>query len=147
MTISTARRVSLGMVVVATCALWVATAVVSPPVLVAASCCSECEAKESACYASCSSTTHSTAIDDAIEQCNDRCFDELYTKTYGCFRHCVTCSPGQPNPSKCYTFVLTHEYYCSRELGGTCIEWSLVPNQNHGHVFYAYESSSGYCTS
>ena len=146
MTISAARRVSLAMVVLATCAMWLAAGLVEPAVVLAAACCSECEAKEAACYASCDATTHGTAVDDARQECYDKCYYELYERTAACWRHCVTCSPGLPDPAKCFTFVLTHEYYCYIYGEGYCLEWRLVPGQDHGHVFASYQTSSGHCT-
>lgn len=141
------RVAGLSMTAFAVLTLCVLQATLLPEPVLALACCQECEAQEAACYDSCYDADHNVAVDDSLDTCYDACDAELYDSFYGCWTHCMYCSP--PKESTCYTFVLEHEYSCEtwNEDHTECLLWKLVPGQDAGHVFMKYQTGDEWCSS
>ncbi len=89
------RWLSSAMMGAAILAVFIAHAVLLPTAAVAAACCQDCDAKESACYASCEAGTHNAGPGDNLQQCYDDCYWQMYEWTYGCWTNCVYCQPSE----------------------------------------------------
>lgn len=141
-----ARWIGAAMTGIAVAILLSAYAVVRPTPVLAAPCCQECEAQESACYAACRETQHGLAGDDTEQSCYQTCDDDLWDEPYGCWRICRLCNSGTPRESTCYTFVIEHQYECNGYNDqGECTSWSLTAGQP-GHVAFFYETGNQWCS-
>ena len=125
-------------------ALLIAHATIAPTPVLAAPCCQQCEAQESACYAQCGSISHGLDANDTLQSCYQKCDDDLWDSPYGCWTTCYYCNPS-PSPSICYTFAIEHNYSCSAYDGnGNCTQWT--PTGGPAHIAFSYQTGSQWCT-
>jgi hypothetical protein len=112
-------------------AILVATAIVKPVPALAAACCQDCEASETACYAGCAAVPHDVDAEDSLSACYAECEDELYNHAYSCWAHCYYCSPA-PQAS-CY------QYYTFHDESWTCDSSGVNCTLRHTHRVMGYQ--------
>jgi hypothetical protein len=98
------RLIGCGMTCVAAITFIMVLTIAERPVA-ASSCCAQCEANETACYAACDQVSDG----DERTACQNKCYHDLYERPGACFAHCSFCDSGGTSWA-CYSCTWTTHY-------------------------------------